>query len=161
VTQQLAQDAANVGTIWIEFFKSGLPGIAIVVGAIGTFLTSAVAAYKSIRNGQKATKIQEQTNGNLSKLRDELAEERAARREAQEETHQVQQELSALYAILSARMKQPVADIRAIVRHTDLLPGIAPLERRTGGNGNGQHPMRRRTDPPAATERKDDTDTDS
>lgn len=146
----MMQDSAQLGgTIWIEFFKSGLPGVAVVIGAVGTFVTSLVAAINSVRSSRKTTKIQHQTNGHLSQLRADLEAERLA--------HDiVAKELAAAYAIMSAREGKPIADLRMMVRAGDDLR--AGFMVRKGNGSSEDHPRRRRNDPPVAREREEDQD---
>jgi len=154
--QSVTQDAVAVSNLWVEFFRTGLPGLAIVIGALGTLLTSVLTLRRSTKNGEKAldisekaTTIQQQTNGHLSKLTKDLEDERNARLVTEKE-------LRAVYAVLSARMKMPVADLRTMIREEDTLdlpPKEAPRMRRPVPF---PLPKRRRTDRPPAQDRKGD-----
>lgn len=130
VAAEVAQSISNSG--WAAQWS-------IILGAVGTLVTSGVAAYKSIKNGQKANQIADQTNGHLSKLREDLSDERAAR-------VATEMELRTVYAVFSARLRMPVADLRQMIREEDTMvlpplpqpkprrPPPVPLPRRRRGD---------------------------
>lgn len=120
----------------------------IILGAVGTLITSGVAAYKSIQNGRKANQIAEQTNGHLSKLREDLADSTA-------KNIALELELRVVYAAFSARSGMPVADLRQMVRHEDApsLPASVIGKPRRPASDSAM--KRRRTDR-FVTDRKED-----
>lgn len=160
---QVSADVVQAGNIWVEFFRTGLPGLAIVIGAIGTLVTSLLALRRNIKNGEKQNEalaqqsetqqrievIQKQTNGHLSRLQEAFDQERAARIANE-------LELRTVYSVFSARLRMPVADLRQMIREEDarLLPPQAPERPRRPAPS--PLPKRRRTDKPKLGERQED-----
>lgn len=126
-------------------------GVALIIGALGTFLSAIGAFVNSIRNGRKNTKIIKQTNGTLTAMRIEAQAERQKR-------ELLDQELQALYAVISAREKRPIASIADLVRETDPISNVIRSERPLNRPPVPKPlPRRRRTDrTPPPTDRKED-----
>lgn len=125
-----------------------LGGVALIIGALGTFVGTLFTAVNSVRNGKKNTKIIHQTNGTLTAIRLEVQEERAAR-------ELMSQELNTVYAILSAREHRPIASLAELVRETDpISTGVIAARRRQLIPKKPDR--RRRNDDPVARERVED-----
>jgi hypothetical protein len=133
---------------WIEVIKSGPIGFATAAGAFATLVASLAAVVQNWRLKKNQDTIKVQTDGKLREILALYQAERDARLAETAAREQLQTELDAAYAILSARAGKPVMNIRDIARAEDF--GERP---KPGGNGG---PKRRRLDEPPLLERKED-----
>lgn len=115
---------------WIELLKSGPIGFATLVGAVITLVSSCAAVIQNLMIKRQQNRVEENTNGKLTRILMAYENERIKREQAE-------QERAALCAILSARFNKPVTSLRDIARAEDF--GEKP------GNGS-VHPQRRSTD---------------
>ena len=115
--QQVGQFSNDVV---IEFFKSGIPGLALLVGAIGTLVGSTLGAWKGFSNGRLNRRIERNVDGRFGemlKLIDSLSkradEEQAARMQSE-------QRMTLALSVVSARTGHPFTDVESLIRAEDL-----------------------------------------
>jgi len=138
------QPAAGFSSdVLIEFFKTGIPGLALLVGAIGTFIGTVISAWKGITNSRLNRRIEKNVDGRFSEMlklieeqtrRIDTAESRAAAEHAARLVSEKRMTLA--LSIVSARTGHPFTDVESLIRAEDL--GHPPRR------PSGQTPRRRR-----------------
>jgi hypothetical protein len=134
--QQIAQLSNDVV---IEFFRSGIPGITAMIGALGIFFGTMFNAFKHVTNGRKQDRIERHVDGRFSdmlkvidKLSAHVEKETLARIESE-------RRITKALATISARTGHPFTTIDDLLRAEDVgreprrPSGTVPRRRKNSG----------------------------
>jgi len=127
---------------WIKVIEVWPLALTATVGALTAAATGIGSMIQNYRLKKQQNTIRENTDGKLTEILAELEE-------ALGRNIQLERELQALYAIVSAREGRPVLKASDVARAEDF--GLPPRPR---GNGGAAKPLRRHSDHVPPEERR-------
>jgi len=142
----MQQVAGLSNDVLIEFFKTGIPGIALVLGAVGTLIGTIISAWKGVANNRLNKQIARDVDGRFSEMlgviakltdRMDMAERHASAEREARLTGEKRMVLA--LSVISARTGHPFTDIEALIRAEDLgrpprrPAGTVPRRRKNSG----------------------------
>lgn len=134
--QQAAQFSNDVV---IEFFKTGIPGLALLIGAFGTFLGTLLSAWKGFANARINRRIERNVDGRFSEMIKLINALSTRADEADRRAASDKRTLTTALSIIAARTGHPFTTVEALIRAEDLglpprrPPSASPRRRRNSG----------------------------